>query len=189
MQKITAGLVGLGLTALVGSACAQDAYVLGSVGRSNWAYDCGPAGCALGSTAWRVAAGYRFNRAIAVEAFYGDFGRARSSNFSEDGTLGATGGGLQSLIGWHFGDFEFAAKIGLATLKSDFRAAPTSSYASMRAHRSELVAGLMAAYPLAADFSIRVDVDVLTAALDGNAIMYSRGSDVKSFLIGLSYRF
>jgi hypothetical protein len=34
-----------------------------------------------------------------------------------------------------------------------------------------------------------VDVDVLTAALDGNAIMYSRGSDVKSFLIGLSYRF
>jgi hypothetical protein len=189
MRGITTGLIALALSGLMGSAAAQPAYAAGAAGRTNWSYECGPAGCARDATAWRVAAGYRFNGVLALEAFFFDLGRARSSDFSVDGTLGASGVGVQSLIGWHIGDFEFAAKLGLAEMSNDFRASPTSAYASTRVHRKELVAGWMGSYPLSPELSIRFDMDFLTVALDGDAIFYSRGSDLRSTTLGLSYRF
>jgi hypothetical protein len=189
MRGITTGLIALALNGFMGSTAAQPAYVAGSAGSTQWSYDCGPAGCARDSRAWRLAAGYRFNGVLALEAFYFDFGRARSSDYAVDGALGASGAGVQSLIGWHFGDFEFAAKIGLADLANDFRASPTSSYASTRVHRKELVAGWMGSYPLSPDVSIRFDIDFLTVALDGDALFYARGSNLRSTTLGLAYRF
>jgi hypothetical protein len=34
-----------------------------------------------------------------------------------------------------------------------------------------------------------MDVDILTVALDGDALFYSRGSDVGTVLLGLMHRF
>lgn len=189
MRKIKVCLIALALQALAFGAGAQEAYVTGGLGRSSWALDCGPNGCERGTSAWRLGAGYRFNRAVAVEGFVIDFGRARSSDFSLDGTLAATGMGVQGLFGWQFGDVELAGKIGLARLRNEFRAATTSSYASSSVRSSELIGGLMSAWRLTPNLSIRLDVDIVTVALDGDAIYYARGSDVSAVTLGLVARF
>jgi hypothetical protein len=106
-----------------------------------------------------------------------------------DGALGATRAGVQSLIGWQFGAFDLAGKIGLSEMTNDFRASPRSSYSSISVHRTELVGGLMSAYHLTPNLSIRMDADILTVALNGDAVFYSGGSDVTTVLFGLMYRF
>jgi len=189
MKKLRPWLFALSMQALAFGAVAQEAYVGGSAGRSSWAYDCGPTGCQRNATAWRVAAGYRFNRVVALEAFYVDFGHAQNSYYAVNGRLSATGLGLQTLLGWRFGDFDLAGKIGLAAMRNEFRAAPTSSYSSTSRHRTELVGGLMSAYHVTPRLAVRMDVDVLTVALDGDAIYYSRGSDVTTVLLGVVFRF
>ena len=189
MRRFNMWLVSLGLQALTFGSAAQEPYVAGGAGRSSWAFDCGPNGCQRGTTAWRVAAGYRFNRVVALEAFYFDFGRARSSDYLTDGSLGATGVGVQALIGWQFGEIDFAGKIGLAGMRNDFRASPTSSYSSVTVRRTELVGGVMGAYRLTPSLAVRMDVDILTVALDGDSIYYARGSDARTVLLGVMFRF
>jgi hypothetical protein len=189
MHRLKVSLVALGLQGLALCAAAQQPYLVAAVGRSNWAFDCGSNGCQRGTTSWRLAAGYRFNRLVALEGFYFDLGRATSSDFSLDGKLGATGAGVQALIGWQFGKFDLTGKIGLAGMTNDFRASPTSAHASTRVHRTELVGGMMGAYQLTPSLSLRMDVDILTVALDGDALFYSRGSDVGTVLLGLMHRF
>jgi hypothetical protein len=168
---------------------AQEPYVVGAAGRSNWSYGCGPNGCQRSTTAWRVAAGYRFNSAVAWEAFHIDLGRARSSDFSADGDLSATGTGVQALLGWQFGDVDLAAKLGLARMTNEFHAAPSSSYASVRVQRNEFVGGLMGAYRVTPSVSVRLDLDIVTVALNGDALFYSRGLDVTAVLLGVMFRF
>jgi hypothetical protein len=82
MQHLKSWLVALAAQGLAFGAAAQGAYVAGSGGRANWAYDCGPNGCQRGTTAWRGAVGYRFNSVVALEGLCFDFGRARSSSLS-----------------------------------------------------------------------------------------------------------
>lgn len=189
MRKLNLWLVALALQGLAFGAVAQEAYAVGSVGRASWAFDCGPNGCQRGTTAWRVAAGYRFNRVVALEAFYADLGRARSSDFSLDGRLGATGAGVQTLIGWQFGDTDLAGKIGLAGMRNNFRASQTSLYSSTSVRRTELVGGLMGAYRVTPNLAVRMDVDIVTVALDGDFIYYARGSNVTTLMLGVMFRF
>jgi hypothetical protein len=189
MRKLQIGLLTLGLQGLAISAAAQEAYGAGAVGRSSWAFDCGANGCDRSTTSWRLAGGYWFNRVVAVEGFYFDLGRARSTDFSLDGRLGATGFGAQTLVGWRFADADLAGKIGLADMRNEFRAAPTSSYASSRVHRTELIAGFMAAVRLSPGVAVRLDADIVTVALNGDALFYSRGSDVTTVWLGLMIRF
>ena len=189
MRTLAIWLAALAAQGLASGAAAQGAYVVGSAGRTNWAYDCGPDGCERDTTAWRVAVGYRFNRVVALEGFYTDFGRARSSSFSEDGSLGASGAGAQALIGWQFGAVDLAGKIGFAAMRNDFRASPTSSYSSSSARRTEVIGGLMGAWRVTPSVAVRLDFDILTVALDGDSIYYSRGSDVTTVMLGLMYRF
>jgi hypothetical protein len=174
---------------LASGAAAQEAYVAGAAGHSSWSYGCGPEGCQRGTTAWRVAAGYRFNGGVALEGFYFDLGSARSSDITTNGRLRATGVGVQALLGWQFGQFDLAAKLGLADMRNDFRAAPTSLYASMGVHRTEFVGGLMGAYRVTPTVAVRLDMDIVTVALNGDAIFYSRGSNVTSTLLGVMLRF
>lgn len=189
MRKLIVGLLALCLQGLALGAAAQEAYVAGGVGRSSWAFDCGANGCERNTTAWRLAGGYRFNRVVTLEGFYFDLGRARSTHFLLDGRLGATGFGAQTLIGWRFADGDLAGKIGLADMRNEFRAAPTSLYASTRVHRTELIAGFMGAYRLRPNVAVRLDADIVTVALDGDAIFYSRGSDVRIVWLGLLFSF
>jgi hypothetical protein len=189
MRRTTRLLMVLCLQALAFGAAAQEAYVAGGLGRSNWNFDCGPNGCDRNTTAWRVAAGYRFNRIVAVEAFYFDFGRARSSQPSLDGELGGTAAGAEALVGWQFGVFDVAGKLGLASVRSDFRPAPTSFDVATRARHTELIGGLMGAYRVTPNVALRLDVDIVTVALDSDAIFYRRGADVTTVLLGVAFRF
>jgi hypothetical protein len=174
---------------LASAASAQEAYVAGSAGRSNWAYDCGPSGCQRNTGAWRVAAGYRFNRVVALEGFYFDLGRARSSDYSVNGRLGATGFGVETLLGWQFEEVELAAKLGLADLRNDFRSDATPSAPSKNVHRTEFIAGLTGTFRVTPSVGVRLDADYVTVALNGDALFYSQGSNVTTVLLGLMVRF
>jgi hypothetical protein len=189
MRKIRTWLLAIGLQALALAVCAQEAYLGGALGRSSWSLDCGAAGCERSTSAARIAAGYRFNRLVAVEGFYLDFGRARSSDFSLDGKLGATAMGVQTLLGWQFGGFELAGKLGLASMRNQFRPASSSLYSASSVHRNEFIGGLMGAYRVAPHFSVRLDLDLVTVALDGDALYYARGSDVATVMLGVVFRF
>lgn len=189
MRTLKVWLLVLALHGLAPNAAAQETYIAASAGRTSWDLDCGPNGCQRNSTAWRAAAGVRFNRVVALEAYYFDLGRARSSDFLIDGSLGATGIGVHTLLGWRSEEFDIAGKIGLADMRNEFRAAPTSLYSSSRVHRTELVGGLMAAYRVTPSVAVRLDVDILTVALDGDALFYSRGADVRVAMLGVMFRF
>jgi hypothetical protein len=74
-------------------------------------------------------------------------------------------------------------------VRSDFRAAPTSFYASERARHSELIGGLMGAVRVTPELAIRLDLDIVTVALQSDAIYYSRGADVVTVTLGAMFRF
>lgn len=189
MRRTLQWLIVLGLQAVSFGAMAQEAYLAGGLGQSHWNFDCGANGCDRSTTAWRVAAGYRFNRIVAVEAFYFDFGRARSSTPSLDGQLRGTAAGAQALVGWQFGAFDVAGKLGLASVRSDFRPAPTSFDVATNTRHTELIGGLMGAYRFTPNVALRMDLDIVTVALDSNGVFYSRGSDVVTVLLGAMFRF
>lgn len=189
MSRVRTCLIALCLQALALGASAQEAYLAGGLGRSYWNFDCGPNGCDRTTASWRIAAGYRFNRLVAVEGFHFDFRRARSSETYLDGELAGTALGVQALLGWQVGEVELAGKIGLAEVRSDFRPAPTSFYAAKVSRHTEVIGGLMAAYRLTPNLSLRLDVDVVTVALDSGDIFYARGADVTTYMLGLMYRF
>jgi hypothetical protein len=174
---------------LVSAASAQAPYVVGAAGRSDWAYDCGPSGCQRNTAAWRVAAGYRFNRLVALEGFYFDLGRARSSDYSVNGRLGATAFGIETLLGWQFGEVEVAAKLGLAGMRNDFRSETANAAPSTSVHRTEFIAGVTGTYRVTPSVGLRLDADYVTVALNGGALFYSRGSNVTTVLLGLMVRF
>lgn len=182
-------LMALGLLAASCGAAAQEAYLMGAAGRASWNFECGPQGCQRGSTAWQLAAGYRFNRLVAVEALYLDMGRARSSDYALNGRLGGTALGAQVLLGWRIGDIDLAGKIGWAQVQADFRPAPGSLDVAERRHHNEVIGGLMGAYHLTPDLSIRLDVDIVTVALNSDFLFYSRGADVTTVLLGAMLRF
>jgi hypothetical protein len=177
---------------LQGLACgagAQEMYVAGAFGQASWNFDCGPNGCDRRTTAWRMAAGYRFNRVVAVEVFHMDFGRARSSTASLDGAFAAKASGAQVLAGCQFGGFDIAGKIGGASVLSEFEPSATSFDVAQRVRRTELIGGLMGGYRFTPNFGVRLDVDVVTAALDSNGIYYSRGSDIVTVVGGFVWNF
>lgn len=189
MIRVRIWLIAGCLQALAIGATAQEAYVAGGVGRSSWNFDCGPNGCNRTTPSWRVAAGYRFNGVVAVEGFHFDFRRARSSEPYLDGELAGTALGMQALLGGQVGAFELAGKIGLAEVRSDFRPAPTSLNPAKASRHTEVIGGAMVAYRLTPNISLRLDVDVVTVALDSYGIFYSRGADVTSVTLGMTYRF
>jgi hypothetical protein len=189
LRKTWQCLIGLALTVMVSAAAAQEPYLVGSVGQSYWNFDCGTNGCDRSTTAWRAGAGIRFNRIVAAEAFYYDFGRARSSDFSLDGKLRGTAVGLQALVGWMTTSYEVAGKLGLASVRSDFKPSPTSFDIAETNRHNELIGGLMFGYRFTKNLGVRLDVDLVTVALDSNGVFYSRGSDVTSAVLGLSLHF
>lgn len=182
-------LLALCLLARLPDARADGLYLTGSAGQAHWGLDCGNAGCSRNPGAWRVAAGWQLNRVVAFEAFHIDLGRARSSDFSTDGTLAARGPGVQALVGWDFGAFGMAGKIGVARLRIAFDAAPTSSYTSQRLHSNEVIGGFVLAWHATPNLSVRFDADIVTVALNGDALYYSRGGDVVTSTLGMVLRF
>jgi hypothetical protein len=116
-------------------------------------------------------------------------GRARSSDYSVNGRLGATGFGVETLLGWQFGEVELAAKLGLAGLRNNFHSDATPSAPSTNVHRTEFIAGLTGTYRVTPSVGVRLDADYVTVALNGDALFYSQGSNVTTVLLGLMVRF
>ena len=182
-------LIGLAFVVLGSAAAAQQPYLVGSIGQSSWNFDCGSDTCDRNTTAWRVGAGIRFNRIVAAEAFYYDFGRARSTDPSLDGQLRGTAAGLQALVGWQFEAFDVAGKLGLASVRSEFTPAPTSFFQAETRRHNEFIGGLMFGYRFTRNLGVRLDADIVTVALDSDRIFYSRGSDVVTVMLGLALQF
>jgi OOP family OmpA-OmpF porin len=86
MSKATRGLAILGMAsamAFAGPALAQDTGFYGglSFGQSSADVDCsGLPQCDDSDTAWRILGGYRFNRNLAVELGYTDFGEVSAGD-------------------------------------------------------------------------------------------------------------
>jgi hypothetical protein len=181
------------LQALAFGAAAQEAYVVGSVGSASYDFaECagfGSDGCQSKATAWRVGAGYRFNRVVALEGFHFDFGRARSSVYSLEGTFGGTAQGVEVLVGWQGEALEVAGKIGLARVRSDYRAASGSLFESTSATHTEVMGGLMGAWQIAPNVALRLDLDLVTLALNSDAVYFSRGANLTTLLLGVVVRF
>jgi Outer membrane protein beta-barrel domain len=187
MRRILAVFVAL--QAIAFSAFAQEPYLAASLGRSNWNMDCGPNGCERNTTSYRFAAGLRLNRVVAVEAFYVDLGRARSTDPSLDGELRGKAAGAEALVGWQFANVDLAGKIGFASVRADFRASPTSFDPSERQTHTELIGGAMLGYHLAPHLTLRLDLDLVTVALDSDRVFFSRGANLSTLLLGLQYQF
>jgi hypothetical protein len=189
MDRAKTWLIAFCLQGLALSAAAQEAYVAGGLGQSSWNFDCGPNGCDRTTNSWRVAAGYRFGKVVAVEGFYFNFRRARSSDASLDGELGGTALGVQALLGYQFGAVDFAGKVGLAQVRADFRPSPTSFDVATISNNTEFIGGLMGAYRFTPNLALRLDFDIVTVALNSAGLFYSRGADVSTISLGLMYRF
>lgn len=177
------------LLAMGGAARAQEPYVAASAGQSSWNFDCGPTSCDRTGNTWRAAAGVRFNRIFAVEAFLLDLGRTRSSQPGIDGDWRARAPGVQALIGWQTRGFDLAGKIGLASVRTQFSAAPASFSVSETRTNSELIGGVMLGYHFTGHLALRFDFDIVTVALDSYGVFYSRGADVSTASLGLAWHF
>ena len=190
MSRVNGLLLAICLNGAACGVAAQEAYIAGGLGSSNWSFSaCGATACDPTTGSWRVAAGYRFNRIVAVEGFYFNFGCARSSSVSLDGELCGTALGVQTLLGYQFGAVDFAGKIGLAAVQSDFRPSPTSFDVAAVSRNTELSAGLMGAYRFTPNLALRLDIDIVTVALNSDGIFYSKGADVTTIMLGVMVRF
>jgi hypothetical protein len=188
MSRVNGLLLAICLNGVVCGAAAQEAYLAAGLGISNSNFACGPTGCDRTTNSSRVAAGYRVNRIVAVEGFYSNFGRARSSDSSLDGELGGTALGVQALIG-QLGALDFAGKIGLTSVRSDFRPSATSRDVATVRHNIEVAYGFMGAYRFTPNLALRLDVDIVRVALDSTVIFYSRGADVTTIMLGVMVLF
>ena len=89
----------------------SSAYIGGSLGQSKFKVDCG--GCDTKDTAFRLFGGYQFNRTIAAELGYTDFGKLGGT-----GGLEANAWDLSGVFSWPFAN-QFAAfgRLGLARVE------------------------------------------------------------------------
>jgi hypothetical protein len=195
MSRVNGLLLAMCLNGMACGVAAQEAYVAGGIGSSDWSFDdCGTTGCDGSTSSWRVAVGYRFSRAFALEGFYFNYRCARASSFSLDGELCGTALGVQALLGYQFGAVDFAGKVGLAEVRSDFRASDTSFYSSSVSRSTVLSLGLMAAYRFTPNLALRLDVDTVPVGL--NTFWFQQllglkvdGAEVTTITLGVMVRF
>ena len=185
MSRVNGLLLAMCLNGVACGVAAQEAYIAAGLGSSNWNFDvCGTTGCDRSTSSWRVAAGYRFNRIVAVEGFYSNFGCARSSSVSLDGDLCGTALGVQALLGYQFGAVDFAGKVGLAGVRYDYHPSAASFNRSSVSRSTEPNFGLMGAYRFTPNLALRLDVDSPPAEL-----FFTSGANVHTITLGVMYGF
>ena len=91
-MKTVKALLAIGTLAFAGTVSAQtpglsSVYIGGTLGQSEYKDGCtGVASCDEKDTAWRLLAGYQFNRYFAAELGYHDLGSVSAPGASVDGT-------------------------------------------------------------------------------------------------------
>jgi hypothetical protein len=136
--------------------------------------------------AWAVTAGYRFNRYLAVEAGYMDFGEASGLLTSEATAIpaaqftSATSGPTLALVGaWPLGNWEPYLRVGVLFADTDLSFTGTNATAPFSGRVSdsteEMFGGLGLAYRFSEHWRARVELTFFNDAATATA--------------GLTYRF
>jgi OmpA-OmpF porin, OOP family len=75
---LAAAMIALPAAAQMRSPSLSSAYIGATIGQSEFKFDCGVGeSCDTKDTAWRILAGYQFNRNLAAEIGYHNFGAAK----------------------------------------------------------------------------------------------------------------
>lgn len=185
MSKARKGLAILGLAsamAFAGPALAQDTgfYAGLSFGQSSLDLDCsGVPQCDDSDSAWRILGGYRFNRNLAAELGYINFGEfVFGDGGANSVSVEATGFELVAVGMWPVSnEFSVYGKIGLFRWDTD--ATGTGVFAgSVSDSGTDLTFGAGVQYDFTKQFGVR-----------GEWQRYSADDDVDVFSIGVVFRF
>jgi OmpA-OmpF porin, OOP family len=150
--------------ALLGPAAAVQAqdggiYLGGALGQSRFTEWCDIplASCKDTDTAWKVLGGYRFNRYLAAEATYVDWGEATASNSAGAQALARQQSyGLAAVGTLPLGErFELFGKAGFLMTEQETETRNVASPRTVNRDESELHYGLGAKYAFTKNWALR----------------------------------
>lgn len=196
-------------SASVGSALAENMYVVGSIGRSHVKIDKAEVDNALinagvtglsssvddTDTAYKLQFGYQFTPYFAVEAGYADLGKmtysAAFTSGSANASAKATGITVAALGILPIGnDFSLFAKLGTIDAKVETDVSATGPGGSASANRSSTRwrpnYGLGAAYSVNKSIGIRAEYERFDNLGDSNT---TGSGDVDLFSVGVAFKF
>lgn len=184
MKKLFAAAI---LMAASSAALAQ-AYVVGSVGQSDFGDCAGAISCDNKDVGFKLLGGYKFNPYIAVEGGYVNLGKANLvvpvGALRANGEIKSSGVTAAVVASAPIQDFELFAKLGLVYLdtKVDVSVASLGS-ASVSDNSTDVAFGVGAAYNFNKNVGVRVEFERYRAKFDGEK------GDIDLFSAGLQYRF
>jgi OOP family OmpA-OmpF porin len=185
MKKIVAGAAcGLALLGAPALSQAQSAdekgfYIGGSMVSMEADGTCpGGFSCDFKDTGWKIFAGYRVNRHLAIEGTYGAWGEITVSAGANRGTGEIDSMGIAAVGILPLGDrFELFAKAGMASSEQRFTVTGPAIAGTASRDETEFHFGLGATYRLTKNFGIRAEWERLD------------DSEVNLFSLGVQYRF
>jgi OOP family OmpA-OmpF porin len=136
-------------------------YVGGALGQSTLKAWCDPtlASCKDTDTAWKLFGGYRFNRHIAVEASYIDWGEVTAtSSFGVNVAADQQSYGIGAVGSLQIGpQFTVFGKLGLLRTEQETRRISGPSPSTFQRDENELHYGLGVKYNVAKNWSLRAE--------------------------------
>jgi len=159
--KLDRPFVFLALMATAAGAQAQDGgfYLGGALGQSRFKEWCDIplASCKDTDTSWKLLGGYRFNRYLAAEATYVDWGEVTASNAAGAQALARQQSyGLAAVGTLPLGErFELFGKAGFLTTEQETETRNVASPRTVSRDESELHYGLGAKYAFTKNWALR----------------------------------
>ena len=181
ISAIAMGVALVGAPSLAQAQAADDKgiYIGGSVGQMEADGNC-PAGfaCDLKDTGWKLFAGYRFNRNLAIEGTFAKFGEVTvtSGATTATGELESFGAAVVGIL--PLGErFELFGKAGIVQTDQNFRVSGPGVVASIGNDGTEFHFGVGATFKLTKNFGIRAEWERLN------------DSEVNFMSVGVQYKF
>lgn len=184
MKKIVLA-VAAASSMFAGAAFAEGGYVGGAIGQGYTNLDCsGAATCNRSDTGAKVFGGYQFDKNLAAEVTYFDFGKARAadSGVSLDLSSSAVGVGL-ALMGEFAPQWSGVARLGVASVRMKGDATVSSLSGSTSESNTKAYAGLGIGYEVAKGLSLTAAIDISRGEIVGESM------SLRLVSVGLSYGF
>ncbi len=148
-----------GALALPAGVSAQDSgpYLGGAFGQARFTEWCSPGpgitACEDTDTAWKLFGGYRFNRNVAVEAIYANWGTVTGTVNAINASAKQTSMGIAAVGSFDLGpDFSLFGKLGFLMTEQETRATSTT-----QREETELHYGLGVRYRFGANWAARAE--------------------------------
>lgn len=179
-------VVGGALLSMMSLACAQ-AYVGGAVGYAQLEVDCGTLPqCDKSGTGAKIYGGYKINPAIAIEAGFIDYGKAKASSTYYQSELKVSAFHVAAALRGELGRrFALVGRLGLAVVDSKLsyyrpfaRSGDSNSESNVKPYL-----GLGAEFLVTGGLKVTAGADFTQGELDGNS------GAVRLFSLGLQYDF